>query len=320
MTTPTLDNNDSLRALLASLLLHTPPTLDPPQLSPDLLMRHRMLGLPSTAPLAYDLDASPFSSHDDAVESQHAFVSWLSRPPVELSMAAAATDVSVTARCLFSAREKVMAVAALGEEDPIDMQRYEVWCCDAWHQDRQRRRLVRFPEVDEGMQASARLWMMVVVDPDGFKLDNLFTMDGNKDEEVVRRLHRCTQRCDTGQMLRRSGQAQEEIEQEGGAEYINDADDFWAGFSDEEQDHVPNANADPKCQGMQMTGGAADDARQPAATPVAAAQDAAIKDIIRGAYTLHRSTRAQQASEAEAIDDFVRLVRDAISHSASSAS
>ena len=289
----------ALRSLLTSLLLLTPPELTPSQLSDDLVMRHRMLSLPSSTPRAYDLaECSTFSgeaatdyslSDDERLASQHAFISYLSRPPIELSLTE--TDIGATARSFFLRRMEVMQIAQQGEVDPIDPGAYELLCCDAWHASG--RVLVRFPR----NVGERELLQMLVTCSDGtMKLDNLFAVATDA-EDVGAELHMWTERCVHGTRY-------EEEKDDQGAEYINDADDFWAGFSDEEQ---PN-EATAAVAAQQARGG---DAHVAAA--LSTEQESAIKDIVRGAYTLHRSLTNLPENARE--EEFLQLVRSAIAHS-----
>lgn len=284
-----------LRHLLTSLLLFSPTRLDRTQISPDLLMRHRMLSLPPNTPPAYDSpESDTFSttshlsiSDEERIASQHAFVEWLSRPPVELNLSA--IDVAATANSFFARRLTAIRVAQRAVEDPIDVDSYEVMCCDTWHGDR--RMLVKFPPHMDGED----LYMMVVVGDEGeMQLDNLFATQ----QVVVQEggLHRWTEACTA---RRETGDREEGADQ--GAEYINDADDFWAGFSHDDDDGG-------RAEG-EVRGECAGEANVADGREAATEQEAAIKDIIRGAYTLHRSIRPSSGDEVE---DFMRLVRSAI--------
>ncbi|CBQ68957.1 conserved hypothetical protein [Sporisorium reilianum SRZ2] len=284
----------SLRPLLTSLLLLTPPSLLPTQISPDLHMRQRMLSLPPHPPHAYDLaESDAFSttfthqsiSDADRTASQHALVSWLSRLPVELGISA--VDVDATARSLFARRLTAMRTAQEGEMDPIDV-RGGMWCCEAWHAGR--RVLVRFPEGE-----AERLYMVVIVGEAGeMRLDNLFATQ--RDVVLEKGMHRWTADCAPAN---ESAVAREQGEEEDqGAEYINDADDFWAGFSDDD-DTGGNAK-------VQAGASVAVDSRVEGDVTE---QEKAIKDIVRGAYTLHRSIRS---SGTESVEEFIQLVRSAI--------
>ena len=295
---------ESLRSILTSLLLTTPPELTPNQLSPDLLMRQRMLGV--VTPHAYD-SSETFSSSSALISdaernaSQRAFTSSISRPPIELTISS--TDIGLTAHNLFQRRIKAHAIAKEGEEDPIELFDYDTFCCDAWHT--QRRLLVRFPQVEEFEEV--KLYMMLVGDDEGvLRLDNLFSLRQAEMEQVEGGLHRWPERCTA-----RAGRQRQEVqseeerqrEEQGGAEYINDADDFWAGFSDdgESGDGKRVVQAD---DGV-ATRGAEAQARDKTE------QEKAIKDIIRGAFTLHRSIRE---SGQDAVDEFMQLVRSAITN------
>ncbi|CDR88790.1 uncharacterized protein SPSC_05622 [Sporisorium scitamineum] len=256
-------------------------------------MRHRMLGLPPYAPHAYDLpESDTFStnhtsvSDDERTTSQRDFVSWLSRPPVEFSVSN--VDVDSTADILFTRRLRAMHDAQLGDSDPIDVGNYQVYCCDAWHD--HRRLLVRFPEQAE---ESASLYLMVIVGEEGeMRLDNLFAT--KRDIVLERGLHRWTLHCSATKETRQ-GEA-EDADQ--GAEYINDADDFWAGFSDDEDAGGKAKETDAGVVVDATVGGGEGEGDQ----------EQAIRDIIRGAYTLHRSIR----TSADSVEDFIRLVRSTI--------
>ncbi|TKY88860.1 hypothetical protein EX895_002101 [Sporisorium graminicola] len=290
-----------LRSLLTSLLLLTPPQLTPTQISPDLHMRQRMLSLPPQPPHAYDLpETDSFStsslsaaSDDDRTASQHDFVSWLSRPPVELAIST--IDVEATAHGLFTRRLTALRVAEQGEMDPIDLCDYEVLCCDAWHD--HRRLLVRFPTSEGGEDG---LYMMVTVGEEGdMRLDNLFATERTVVHE--KGLHRCTIACTPS--MTSNAAMEEEQDEDQGAEYINDADDFWAGFSDDE-------DAEAK-KNVETTGSFAVDTRSMHEQGTTD-QETAIRDIIRGAYTLHRSIRSPST---DSVEDFIRLVKTSIATS-----
>ncbi|SPO31018.1 uncharacterized protein UTRI_05344_B [Ustilago trichophora] len=314
--TPMQDNTNppstitaSLRTLLTALLLVRPPNLQPSQLSSDLQMRHRMLSLPSTSPLARDsvevfdlisLDLSSFSNDDtddETRQTQYEFVSYISRPPIELGIHE--NDIAATARSLFQKRMTVMQIALAGESDPIDPGEYELLCDEKWHG--QGRMLVRFPECSS---QSARLHMMVIWKDGEMRLDNLFSVDGREDvmglmgEGCHRWSETCTERHGMGTKasVKREGEDQ-------AAEYINDADDFWAGFSDEEEkiqeDSIQAARAANAHSAIQPHGAAPTDS------------EAAIKDIIRGAFTLHRFLHSNRSETAQ-VDAFMRLVSSAI--------
>lgn len=294
----------SLRSLLTSLLLLSPPTLSPTQLSSDLHMRQRMLGLSSTAPHAYDSETSYDTSLSDMIASQHAFACWLSRPPIELDIDT--TNIASVASALFSLREKTMQVACCSDTDPIDECEYQVWCCDAWHMQRKARRLVVCPE------AETRLCMMLVLGQDDeWKLDNLFVLSKSEQARVMAGLHPCMPSCTRVHQMQTRPDAEE-----GGAEYINDADDFWAGVSDDEQDHArvtSMASSSIARLGTEVPAGAVEDSRMSSTGQAPTTEhQAAIRDIIRGAYTLHRLSRAD-TSDADSIEHFIHLVRSTIS-------
>ncbi|GAC94880.1 hypothetical protein PHSY_002453 [Pseudozyma hubeiensis SY62] len=296
----------SIRPLLTTLLLLEPSALTPSQLSSDLLMRQRMLGLPSTTPHAYDIEFSHSldpSSDGEVTASQQNFVSRLSRPPFEFSIQC--LDVAATARYFFALRSKARHDAANADVDPINLSEYDVWCSETWHNKPQDAIWLQVPGV-RGAPEEPVLWMMLTEGDDGeWKLANLFALDGAEHRNLVVQLHRRTEGCN--RMHRQSRKPQEE--EEGGAEYINDANDFWGGFSDEgdqgrdvdeaaREGDVPNSMLD-----LHVAGGSQ--------VPTTA-QEAAIKDIIRGAYTLHRSARATE-SDRGSEEAFLALVRSAIS-------
>ncbi|SPO30727.1 uncharacterized protein UTRI_05344 [Ustilago trichophora] len=312
-TNPTSSITASLRTLLTALLLVRPASLQPYQLSSDLQMRHRMLSLPSAAPMARDfvemfdlisLDLSSFSNDDTDDETrqmQHDFVSYLSRPPIEIGIHE--NDIAATAQSLFLKRMIVMQIALAGETDPIDSSEYELLCDEKWHG--QRRMLVRFPKSDS---QSARLHMMVIWKDGEMRLDNLFSVDSGQDvvnligEGCHRWSETCIERHGRGKELSVM-QEEEGGEEDQGAEYINDADDFWAGFSDEEEE-IPE-------EPVSVTRAAnTESATQPHGA-TATDSEAAIKDIIRGAFMLHRSLHTDR-SEAAEVEAFMRLVRSAI--------
>ncbi|SJX64601.1 uncharacterized protein SRS1_15418 [Sporisorium reilianum f. sp. reilianum] len=257
-------------------------------------MRQRMLSLPPHPPHAYDLAESdtsttthPSITDTDRRDSQHAFVSWLSRPPVELGISA--VDVDATARSLFARRLTAMRTAQEGEMDPIDVRGYGMWCCEAWHAGK--RVLVKLPERGE----EERLYMVVIVGEAGeMRLDNLFSTQ--RDVVAEKGMHRWTADCAPAN---ESAVAKEQGEEEDqGAEYINDADDFWAGFSDDD-------DAGGKAK-VQAGASVAVDSRVEGDVTE---QEKAIKDIVRGAYTLHRSIRSPGT---DSVEEFIQLVRSAI--------
>uniref|UniRef100_V5ETX9 Uncharacterized protein n=1 Tax=Kalmanozyma brasiliensis (strain GHG001) TaxID=1365824 RepID=V5ETX9_KALBG len=133
----------------------------------------------------------------------------------------------MTASLLFFKRSQVQQFARHTDRDPIESHGFEALCCDAWHT--QRKVLVGLPRPHE---CDMRLYMTVVFDEsEEVQLDNLFVLY-KKEEAQIERLHRWTEDC------RRSWtRVKMEDEEEGsqGAEYINDADDFWAGYSDDEE-------------------------------------------------------------------------------------
>ncbi|SOV03289.1 uncharacterized protein UDID_18612 [Ustilago sp. UG-2017a] len=254
----------SLRQLLFSLLISTPPTLTPAQLSPDLRMRHQMLSLPSIPPLAYDLT------------------------PVELVPNASSVDVNRTSVAFFFERMTAMQVALRGEEDPVKVEDFGIWYGD---------------EGKDGVRV---------------KLDNLFRVE--EWDEAGKGLHEWTEGCmrargkGMGKGKQRAISTDPEQEQEGeegeegGAEYIIDANDFWAGFSDEDE-----AEADEEDEVGTVAGSNGVVIRNSTTTNLDPAtrteQGKAIQDIIRGAFTLYR----RHNTTADAKDSFVDLVLGIIS-------
>lgn len=313
----------SLRSLLTSLLLLAPPDLSDEQLSDNLLMRHRMLGLSSSTPYAHDMLESSTSSggetsldylsiaDDVRTGSQHDLVAWLSRPPIELGLAHA--DVRETAQSLFLKRLSVLNIALQGDKDPINPSEYELLCSDAWHA--QGRILVRFPN---SPSPSGRLLMMVIRTSEGtLKLDNLLALRHDEALLEAKKLHAWTPAC--AKKHRTEGaKLMEQEEESGGAEYITQAEDFWAGFSDEElvdeaaapgnsQNFVPSSTLHAEGEAEVTTA---------ATSGNKTVSENAIRDIIRGAYTLHRSLQpALGTAQTASIEAFIRLVRSTIADS-----
>ncbi|SYW73731.1 uncharacterized protein UBRO2_00006 [Ustilago bromivora] len=327
----------SLRQLLFSLLISTPPTLTPAQLSPDLRMRHQMLSLPSIPPLAYDLversvlsggfpsPAYLSATHDERIASQHAFTSYLSRPPVELVPNASSVDVNRTSVAFFFERMTAMQVALCGEEDPVKVEDFGIWCKEDWHGTGEGagRVVVRFPNKRCG-GSLGWLCLMLVLDGDEgkdgvrVKLDNLFRVE--EWDEARKGLHEWTEGCmrargkGMGKGKQRAISTDPEQEQEGeegeegGAEYIIDANDFWAGFWDEDE-----AEADEEDEVGTVAGSNGVVIRNSTTSNLDPAtrteQEKAIQDIIRGAFTLYR----RHNTTADAKDSFVDLVLGTIS-------
>ncbi|SNX87106.1 uncharacterized protein MEPE_05816 [Melanopsichium pennsylvanicum] len=323
----------SLRGILTSLLILTPPELHPDQLSSDLQMRHRILSLPSTAPYAPDLVeniifSSSYShpsvdcvSYSDEERSnlQHDFVSWLSRPPIELDIHE--TDIHATARSLFLKRMTVMRIAQQGDQNPIDLRDYELLCCENWH--RHRRVCVRFPE---NASQSSRLHLMMVDENKGqeqeqgergggWKVDNLFSLHRTDMEDRVEGMHVWTESCEhayvrLGTRTKEEQRGDEQGPGEAGAEYIADADDFWAGFSDEDDEQEKESartstslialSTEPPVERQESRNAAAN-----------TDQEMAIRDIIRGAYTLHRNLHPHK-SDPYSIQAFLNVVHSTI--------
>lgn len=220
----------------------------------------------------------------------------MSRPPVELSIAN--NDVTETASAYMVHRREAL-VASQMSDDPFDLPGWQAFCCDVWHE--QRKVLVGFPRRDEAV----RLFMTVVAGENGeVQLDNLFALHEHQ-EGVTAGLHRWTDKC--RQSWARAKMEQDEDE-EPAAEYINDADDFWAGYSDEEEEDTSNARG---ATDGQPPAGRTDGQLGATSTTTTADQEAAIKDIIRGAYTLYRST-LPSTTEVDSTEAFLRLVESVI--------
>ncbi len=263
----------AVRTLLASLLLSDPIHIDASMLSDDVHMRQRMLGLARTAPFAPDLEDTHTDWSDSSSDLRRAFVRWLCRDPIEVHRSP--LNVDTAARSFFVQRRKTLDIAAEGDHDPIDMERLTLQCKDEWHGTG--RLLVQFPDDPD----LAMLYMSVVRDGTDVKLDNLFAFD-----DPLTGLHRHTPAC------WESCNVHDE-DAPAAAEYINDADEFWSGFDDPAPDTAP----------AQPTAVATD----PAHTPMDGDEDAAIRDIVRGAYTLFRSRQPHNSTES-----FLELVHSAI--------
>lgn len=276
-----------------------------------------MLSLGSNPPFADDLvEPSVLSGglacpaylyvwDDKRRESQNAFISYLSRPPVELGVEK--VDVEKTALGFFLKRMKAMQLAQEGERDPVDVRDYELLCIPSWHKtEGVGRVLVRFPIGVGGV--GGRLYLMITIGErgEGVKVDNLFALRDGEGEEVIKRLHTLTESClgsaeGKGKQRGISTEPAEEEEEGGGAEYINDANDFWAGFSDDdEQEQVQNST---NTSGGVAIGEKSELLKQD--------QQKAIQDIIREAFTLHTSSLPDKGIDAK--DSFVDLVLRTIS-------
>lgn len=194
-----------------------------------------------------------------------------------------------------------MKVAVEGERDPIAMEDYEGWCRGEWHA--VGIRVVGFPP---GVAGGLQLCLMLVKgEKEGeVKVDNLFAVEDW--EEVVREqgLHRWSETCSsrTGSATRGVQREEKGEEGAGAAEYINDADDFWAGYSDEEEEEqIKEADTHPAPQpsGVKGEGGAQSE------------QDRAIQDIVKGAYTLYRTSNPNSTQDG-AKEAFMALVRSSV--------
>ncbi|KAJ9474917.1 hypothetical protein PHBOTO_004786 [Pseudozyma hubeiensis] len=176
-----------------------------------------------------------------------------------------------------------------------------------WHEKPQKMAMVRFPVVLPS--GEDYLWMMLTEGDDGeWKLANLFALDKTDQQKLLHQLHRRTEGCK--RMHRQSRKPQEGEEgEEGGAEYINDANDFWDGFSDEEEQ---GRDVDEAARAGDVPHPTLDLQPRDGSPASMTAQEAAIKDIIRGAYTLHRSARAT-GSDRDSQEAFMALVQSAIS-------
>lgn len=291
---------DLLRPVLVPLLLTTPAGLPVSQRSSDLLMRQRMLGLPNDPPHAYDYghnDDYRSVAEAECIASREAFASWLSRAPVEIGIHT--THIDMTATLLFYKRNEVHQLAR-GETDPIIAHGFEALCCDAWHA--QRKLLTGFPR----NESASRLYMTVTVGEHGeAQVDNVFALY-KMEEAPIERLHRWTDECRRS-WTRVKMEEQEEGSQ--GAEYINDADDFWAGYSDDE-DVGRKSNARGQGDGHASAGQTGAVVGTSTST-TSADQQAALKDILRGAYGLHRSTQRDK-TEDESVRAFLELLKNAL--------
>jgi hypothetical protein len=264
--------NAGVRTLVASLLLSDPIHIDASVLSDDVHMRQRMLGLPRTAPFAPDLEDA-HTQWGDSPALQEAFIRCFCRDPIEVTESALSAK---TARSFFVQRRRALDTAAEGERDPIDMERLTMLCKDEWHGTG--RLLVQFP----GDPDLAMLYMSVVRDGTEVKLDNLFALD-----DPPAGLHHHTPACWESYNVH-------DEDAPAAAEYINDADEFWSGFDDPAPAPAP-AHA------------ASAGVSEPAHTSTDADESAAIRDIVRGAYTLFRSRHPLNSTES-----FLELVHSAI--------
>ncbi len=202
-----------------------------------------------------------------------------------------------------------MREAVKGEMDPIEIESYEVRCCDAWHGAKGGRRLVVFPKMlADGIR---RLMMVVVVEKGKLKLDNLFALEDWERVLKERRLHRWSaETCEigpgsSGALAQQNGADEEED----GAEYINDPDDFWGGYSDDEEPTQAEAEDQRMETPAPTANGVANNQRERAAPQTD--PEAAIRDIIRGAFVLHRVSSG--VLDDDASESFLQLVRSAIS-------
>ncbi|PWY98140.1 hypothetical protein BCV70DRAFT_202311 [Testicularia cyperi] len=330
----------TIKGILTSLFVVQPPTLLPEQLSDNLRMRHRLLGLSNTPPKAFDLqthgepqldlahgtnDADTLLSDDDKERSRHDFVSWLVTNLGDSSQAQQIIDDAT--RSFFRMRQSVRRLA-VGN----DIERYLVWemlCSDPWHQDGKRMVLLRLPaDQDHALMLTLRRA------PDGsVRFENIghenpmFWLESGAETLMQRDLHSWKTSCDLHQD--RSEEEQDEHDQ--GAEYISNANDFWSGFSDDEEMHMSPSTTkraklngpgdeeddywnsygqvavDGDQNGIQGSVSIHDAALASTALPSSASNtspDAAVKDIIRGALILYRSSNASNTTK-----QFLTLVR-----------
>lgn len=303
----------TLTGVLTSLFLVQPPTLLPEQLSENLRMRHRLLGIPSTPPIAYELDgADPHSLPDSTDPSDYAvpvaerkqsrlnFASWL---VTNLGDNEQGTNlVDRVAEGLFVIRDSLRRLNTHRsvEQDVV----YAKLCSTAWHQGEGKRLvLLQLP-----INKQHALTLTLIRSPDGSvrfeNITNESPVDGDgppSPESLLEHgLHPWTHACDT--------QGDEAKLQDQGAEYIVNPNDFWSGYDDQDEPNRQAADVAPP-EEVEADDYWASYDRQPQdeqdaphntiVTPptvqlpdrdLSANASAAVKDIIRGALSLYKSS------------------------------
>lgn len=329
-------NDRSLRGLIETILLSPTPDLTRDRLSPDLLMWNRLHGEDDLPPRAYDMTDDfldyfgwPSAETEDLKYrdgSQECWYSWLAREPLDIGYndEQHLARSEVAAHLIFARLRPQALEKAKQGEDPLDMQNFRLVCWNKFHGEG--KVLVIFPEVewnDEDQKrigdmiqyepCNPRLMMLVLRASDGsYKLDNLFVA---YDRDAGWNSHPWTKAC-------------VEDGETDGPEYIADPNEFWDGYSDDEQ--VPVAEVrdvevldvatpspPPPARGRRQSGRAATrQVKQETPPPQSLSsaqseQDAPIRDIVRGAFALHRSQQPA-SSNLDATEAFVQLVRTTI--------
>lgn len=340
----------SLRSLVQTLLLSPTPDLTRAQLSDNILMWNRLNGNGDLPPHAYDdtddfldffgcstAEASQVKCRSD---SQEAWWDWVAREPKDLPInPEIEIDLDEVNALLFFKhyRRRALEKAKRGDSDPLDMDKLELLCCEDWHQ--QGKFLVKFPKIEawaeedieewehlgEGYEAPPRLMMTVIKEKDGsFKLDNM-TAAYAEWKWRQDHYHTWTEACAAVEV------SDGEDDESSGPEYIADPNEFWAGYSDEEGDEDEEiSDREPSTPPLPQQTESARRAStrtqprraaitspmrvEPVVLPTTAAvaeEEGPIRDIVRAAYTLHRSARPV-ASNADSVEAFLDLVRSTI--------
>lgn len=320
----------TLTGVLTSLFLVQPPTLLPEQLSENLRMRHRLLGIPSTPPIAYELDgADPHNLPDSSdpfdysvpvaerKQSRLNFTTWL---VTNLGDNEQGTElVQRVSEGFFVIRDSLRRLNThrAVEQDVV----YAKLCSTAWHHGNGKRLvLLQLP-----INKQHALTLTLIRSPDGsVRFENISNEspvggDGPPSLETLREhgLHTWTRACDAHR--------EQDDSQDQGAEYISNPSDFWAGYEDQDDstreaaDTAPSdeveadeywASYDRQPQDGEDTAGNTRARATPVQLPhraLSAGASDAVKSIIRGALSLYKSSHPTHNKQ-----QFLALVSQAL--------
>lgn len=291
MMNSSLAGESTLLGILTSLLIEYPPTLRPEQLSENLRMRHRLLGFSPIPPRLTDIVDASCDHWPTGNPFWHELASWLVTNLGDEEEGHSL--VEEMARCLCRLCEWTSTFHDVQEF----MQEYVYTLCSPdWHT-REGKRLVLIKDRSNDRPC---LSLTLVQSLDGtVRFENMSDKipigPGDLDEDSLRRhkLHVWSDTCRCSSPVQQS-------DQDDGAEYIVDPDDFWAGYDEavNQADLTGTASQKVQLPDMEVSGTTQLRSQQHI-------ESEGVKDIIRQAYNLYRST---QSTDTRTKLEFIALV------------